>query len=39
MENPEKLTTQGAQDDEKQDNTICVGHQYAQANTQSVNET
>jgi hypothetical protein len=33
MYNPEKLTTMGIQDEDKQNkkhNTICVGHHYAQ---------
>jgi len=29
----EKLTTQVTQDEEKNHNTICVGHHYAQTNT------
>ena len=33
MDNPEKLTTQGTQHEEKQNNTICVGHHYTQTNT------
>ena len=37
MDNPEKLATQGIQDEEKQ-NTICVD-QYAQTNTNSVIKT
>ena len=38
MDNPEKLATFGTQDDEKQKHTtICVGHHYAQANTNNVN--
>jgi hypothetical protein len=31
MENPEKLVTQGTQEEEKKNknkNTICVGHHY-----------
>ena len=44
MDNPEKLATKGTQDEEKQKqkpkhNTICVGHHYAQANTNNVNKT
>ena len=35
MDNPENLATQGIQVEEKQ-NTICVGHQYEQTNTNSV---
>ena len=37
-----KLATQGTQDEEKQnknENTICIGHHYAQANTNDVNKT
>ena len=33
MDNPEKLATQGTQHEEKQNNTICVGHYYTQTNT------
>ena len=40
MDNPEKLATQGTQDEEKQKHsTICVGHQYTQTNTNKVNKT
>jgi hypothetical protein len=43
MDNPEKLynTGYGTQDEEKQNknNTICIGHHYAQANTNNVNKT
>ena len=40
MDNPENLATQGTQGEEKhQHKTICVGHHYAQANTNSVNKT
>ena len=40
MDNPEKLATQGAQDEEKQNkHTICVGHHYTQTNTNNVNKT
>ena len=35
--NPEKLATQGTQDEEH--NTICVGHHYTQTNTNNVNKT
>ena len=37
MDNPEKLATQGTQDEEKQNehNTICVGH-HTQTNTNSI---
>jgi hypothetical protein len=38
MDNPEKLATLGTQDEDKQNkkkhNIICVGHNYAQTNTQ-----
>jgi hypothetical protein len=37
-----KLATQSTQDQDKQNkkyNTICVGHHYAQANTNNVNKT
>ena len=37
-DNPEKMATQGTQDEEKH-NTICVGHHYTQANTNNVNKT
>jgi hypothetical protein len=34
MDNPEKLATQGTQNEEKQnEKTICVGHHYAQKKT------
>jgi len=41
MYNPEKPVTQGTQDKDKQNknSTICVGHYYAQANTNNVNKT
>ena len=40
MDNPEKLATLGTQDKQnKQHNTICVGHHYQQANTNNVNKT
>jgi hypothetical protein len=43
MDNPEKLATLSAQDEEKKDNikhnTICVGHNYTQTNTHNVNKT
>jgi len=42
IKNPEKLTTWGTQDQEKQNkkhNTICVGHHYSQTNTNNVNKT
>jgi len=42
MDNPEKLATLGTQDEDKQNkkhNTICVGHHYAQTNTNNVNTT
>jgi hypothetical protein len=38
MDNPKKLATQGTEYKEKH-NTICVGHHYAQANTNNVNKT
>jgi len=40
MENPEKLATLGTQDDKtnQSHNTICVGHHYAQTNTNNVNK-
>ena len=34
MDNPEKLATQGTQEEEKY-NTICVVHYYAQTNTKN----
>jgi hypothetical protein len=42
MDNPEKPETRGTQDEDKKNkthNTICVGHHYAQANTNNVNKT
>ena len=41
MDNPEKLATNGTQDEDKQvkHNTICVGHHYTQTNTNNVNKT
>jgi len=38
MDNPEKLATLVTQDEDKQ-NTICVGHHYAQTNTNNINKT
>jgi hypothetical protein len=38
MNNQEKLTTKGTQDEEKH-NTIHVGHHCAQINTHNVNKT
>jgi len=40
MDNPEKLAIFGTQDEDKQSkkhNTTCVGHNYAQTNTNNVN--
>ena len=37
--NQEKLATYSTQDEEKKNNTICVGHHYAQVNTNNVNMT
>jgi hypothetical protein len=42
MDNPEKMATQGTQDEDKQNkkhNTICVGHHYTQIHTNNVNKT
>jgi len=46
MDNPEKLTTLGTQDEDKHKkqkqhthNTICDGHHYTQTNTHNVNKT
>ena len=44
MDNPEKLATQGTQDEDKtkqKHNTICVGHyyMYMQTNTNNINKT
>jgi hypothetical protein len=40
MEYPEKLVTHGTQDKDKQNkNTLCVGHHYAQTNTNNINKT
>ena len=38
MDNPEKLETQGIQDDVKH-NTLCAGHHITQTNTNNVNKT
>ena len=38
MDNPEKLATRRWQTNQKH-NTICVGHHYAQPNTNNVNKT
>ena len=35
MDNPNKLATQGTQNEEK----TCVGHHYAKTNTNNVNKT
>ena len=37
-DNPENLATWGTQDDEK-NNTICVGHNHTQTNTNNANKT
>ena len=41
MDKPEQLATQCTQDEENQPkhNTICVGHHYAQTNTNNINKT
>jgi len=44
MDNPEKLPTLSKQDTtwrqtKQKHNTICVWHQYAQANTNNINKT
>jgi hypothetical protein len=39
MDNPDKMATYGTQDEERRNNTICVGHHYAQTNTNNVNKT
>ena len=40
MDNPERQTTYGTQDGEKQNkNTTCVGHHYTQTNTNNVDKT
>ena len=42
MDKPEKLATLRIQDEDKQNkqqNTICVGHHYLQANTNNINNT
>ena len=38
MDNPEKLTTLGSQDEEKH-NTIRVGYRYTQTNTNNLKNT
>jgi hypothetical protein len=42
MDNPEKLATQGTQNEEKQSKnttqSICGGHHYVQANTNNINK-
>jgi len=38
MDNPEKLASYGTQDEEKH-NTIYVGHQNTQANTNNANKS
>ena len=38
MDNPEKMATYGTQYEQKH-NTICVGHQYTQTNTNNVYKT
>ena len=38
MDNPDSMSTQGTQDEEK-NNTMCVGHCYTQTNTNNVNKT
>jgi hypothetical protein len=41
--NPEKLATRGTHDKEKKTkpkhNTTCVGHHYAETNTNNINKT
>ena len=39
MDNPYKLATQRTQDEEKQNKNTCVGHHYAQTNTNNANKT
>jgi hypothetical protein len=44
MDNPTKLATYSTQDTRRrqtnqQHNTICIGHRYAQTNTNNVNRT
>jgi hypothetical protein len=37
MDNPEKLTTQGTKDEEKQSkNTTCAGHRHTETKTNNV---
>ena len=44
IDNPEKLATDGTQatrrrQSNKKHNTLCVGHQYTQTNTNNINKT
>jgi hypothetical protein len=39
MDNAEKLSTSGTQEEGKKHNTICVGQDYAQTNANNVNKT
>jgi hypothetical protein len=42
MDNPDKLATQGTQDEEtqnKKQNRICIGHHYVQINTNNMNKS
>jgi hypothetical protein len=39
MDNPKKLATYDAQDEQKtKQNTICIGHHYTQTNTNNINK-
>jgi hypothetical protein len=39
MDNPRKLATYDAQDEQKtKQNTICIGHHYTQTNTNNINK-
>ena len=39
MDIPEKLATQGTQDEEQKHNAVSVGHHYTQTKTQTIKHT